>query len=198
MKWRTECFKQFGSVLDLPVLSSYDALSELIGAGAKALDVGCGAHKPFRRLVEDCGGEYFTLDIDTAGDFDYRTFDDVPQETFFDVIIANQILEHVTVQEALEMMAAAVTHLKPGGAVFATVPNTAHPVRQRDCTHITPWPHNDLYSLLRTCGLDVTLMGRFNKHPLTSNPLKRWIIAVICKEFRIDWCDGIVIVGVKR
>lgn len=180
------------------MLSSYDVLTDLIRKDTKILDVGCGAHQPFRKLVEASGGRYFTLDIDTSGDFDYRSFAEIPLEALFEVIIFNQILEHVTVQEALEMVGAAADHLTPGGAVFATVPNTAHPVRQRDCTHITPWPHNDIYSLMRTCGLEVTLMGRFNKHPLTSNPLKRWIIATICKEFRIDWCDGIVIVGVKR
>jgi hypothetical protein len=41
-------------------------------------------------------------------------------------------------------------------------------------------------------------MGRYNKHPLTTDPLKRWIVETVCQEFRIDWCDSIIIVGAKR
>jgi hypothetical protein len=106
-------------------------------------------------------------------------------------------LEHVTVDAAVAMVRAAFRRLSSGGRMLATVPNAAHPVRQRDCTHITPWPTNDLYSLLRSAGFRIDTMARYNKLPLTSNPFKRWVVRTVCQEFRVDWCDSILAVGSK-
>ncbi len=197
MKWRSECFKTFGSALNLPVESPDEVLKALLQPGSIILDIGAGAHKPLENLVKNAGAEYRSLDVDPAGAFDYHSFTEIPSDVSFDVITANQILEHVTVDAAIDIMQNAAAKLKAGGAFFATVPNTSHPVRQRDCTHITCWPANDIYSLFRSVGLSVTRMVRYNKHPLTTNPIKKWIVATICKEFRVDWCDGIIVVGTK-
>jgi hypothetical protein len=192
MKWRTEGFNRFGAVLDMPLLSPHEVLPDLLEAGGKVLDVEAGAHKPFRSIVEKSGATYYSMDTDPDGEFDFRSFADVPEESIFDLIMANQVLEHVSVDDAFSMVSQAHDRLSSGGRLAVTVPNTSHPVRQRDCTHITPWPANDLYSLLRSAGFEVESMTRYNKFPLTDHPLKRWIVEVVCREFRMDWCDSIM------
>ncbi|AFM26290.1 hypothetical protein Desti_3644 [Desulfomonile tiedjei DSM 6799] len=195
MQWRSECHGKFGSFLDYSVKSPHEVLPELLTSGSRVLDIGAGAHKPFRQVIVASGAAYFCMDTDPAGDFDYHSFADVPEGISFDFMMANQVLEHMTVDTAFRTMKAAYERIRPGGKVMVTVPNAAHPVRQRDCTHITPWPPNDLYSLLRSAGFHVDLMTRYNKFPLTDNPLKRWIVEVVCREFRMDWCDSIMAVG---
>ncbi|MBI5248484.1 MAG: class I SAM-dependent methyltransferase [Desulfomonile tiedjei] len=198
MKWRTECYKRFGAVLDLPLRSPGEVIPELANPKSIVLDVGAGAHKPFRSTIERLGAAYFSMDTDPEGTFDFMSFSDVPQDTIFDLVLANQVLEHVSVDDAFNMVSQACQRMAPGGRILVTVPNAAHPVRQRDCTHITPWPANDLYSLLRSAGFEVDSMARYNKFPLTEHPLKRWIVDVVCHEFRMDWCDSIMAIGTRR
>ena len=195
MRWRAECYQRFGPVIDLPLRSPSDVLPELLGNKSRGLDLGAGAHKPFKPLFESSGGAYFSMDIDPDGDFDFHSFSDVPEGMRFDLILANQVLEHVSVDEAFHMVSQAHERLVAGGAILVTVPNAAHPVRQRDCTHVTPWPVNDLYSLLRSAGFQIESLARYNKFPLTDHPLKRWIVDVVCHEFRMDWCDSIMAIG---
>jgi hypothetical protein len=197
MQWRSECHRRFGSVLDLPVASVHDALAGLLGPNLRVLDIGAGAHKPFRNTVKAAHAEYFSMDIDPEGTFDFGSFEDVPPVVKFDLIIANQVLEHLTIDDAFALLNSAGSHMDQGAGLVATAPNAAHPVRQWDCTHITAWPANDLYSLLRSAGLEVTSLARYTKFPLTANPVKRWIVRTVCKEFRIDWCDSIMAVATK-
>jgi len=195
MRWRAECHRRFGSVGDLPLRSPSDVMPQLLSNNSKALDLGAGAHKPFKPLFESLGVIYFSMDIDPDGDFDFQSFSDVPEGMSFNLILANQVLEHVSVDEAYHMLSQAHERLVVGGIIVVTVPNAAHPVRQRDCTHVTPWPVNDLYSLLRSAGFQIQLMARYNKFPLTHHPLKRWIVKVVCHEFRVDWCDSVMTIG---
>jgi len=197
MKWRAECHRRFGSILELPFRAPQEELPGLLHTTARVLDVGAGAHMPFRPAVTRITDFYFSMDTDPEGAFDFRSFDDVPDDFRFDLVIANQVLEHLHVDDAFAMVSSAYEKLATGGRMLATVPNAAHPVRQRDCTHVTPWPANDLYSLLRSAGLEILSLARYNKFPLTGNPLKRWIITTVCREFRMDWCDSIMIVGGK-
>jgi len=198
MNWRSECWQRFGGVLDFPVLGPWEEIPRLVGPQMRVLDVGAGAHLPFKKFVAQAGGIYFSLDADPEGDFDFRSFDEISEGVFFDLVIANQVLEHMSVDEAFAVVRSSYEHLSEGSGMLATVPNAAHPVRQRDCTHITPWPANDLYSLMRSAGFEVVSMTRYNKFPLTRNPLRRWVVQTVCREFRVDWCDSIMALGRKR
>ena len=197
MKWRTECFQRFGPIHDLPVRSVEDQMSDLLFPHSRVLDVGAGAHKPFRKFFTEKTDTYFSLDTDPAGDFDFHSFRDMPADQMFDLVLANQVLEHMLIDDAVDTVDAVFAHLEVGGHFVATVPNAAHPVRQRDPTHLTPWPANDLYSLLRSAGFEVVSMARFNKFPLTTDPLKRWVVETVCQEFRVDWCDSVMATGKK-
>ena len=198
MQWRNECYTRFGPAFNLPLRSLVDELPGLLCFQCRVLDVGAGAHKPLQAVVASSSANYFTMDTDPNGTFDFRSFEEVQPEAYFDVVIADQVLEHMPVGEAFGMVCEAFRHLSEGGWLIASVPNTAHPVRQWDCTHVTPWPANDLYSLLRSAGFIVRKMSHFNKYPLTSNPFKRWVVNTVCREFRVDWCDSIMAVGQKN
>lgn len=195
MQWRSECYARFGSVLNLPVVTVGEVLTGLVKPGEQVLDIGAGAHKPFEQSVTRANARYFSMDIDPGGTFDFTSFEDVPSGFLFNLIIASQVLEHLPADQAFHMVLSAASHMVRGGNMIVTVPNAAHPVRQRDCTHVTPWPMNDLYSLLRSAGLSITSMARYSKYPLTDHPLKRWVVETVCKEFRVDWCDSIVAVA---
>lgn len=197
MKWRTECYSRFGSISDIPLTSYEEELRECLKDRTRLLDVGAGSHKPLKSFVERAGVAYFCLDTDPDGEFDYRSFAEIPEKESFDIVVANQVIEHMGVDEAFNCVRDIFLKLASKGLLFATVPNAAHPVRQRDCTHITPWPANDLYSILRSAGFQIIKLMRYNKYPLTEDPFKRWIVETVCQEFRMDWCDSLLIIGRK-
>lgn len=198
MKWRSECHSRFGSIADIPLASYEEELLGSLAGRSRLLDVGAGAHKPLKAVAERLGISYFCLDTDPDGNFDYLAFSDIPEKATFDIIVANQVIEHMGVDEAFDCVHNVFLKLAPNSLFFATVPNAAHPVRQRDCTHITPWPANDLYSLLRSAGFEITKLRRYNKYPLTEDPFKRWIVQTVCQEFRMDWADSLLIIGQRN
>lgn len=197
-KWRSECFSRFGSISDIPVTDYSQELHNCLSGKEEVLDVGSGAHKPLKSVIEKYGVGYCCLDTDPDGQFDFRSFTEIPESKLFDLVVANQVIEHMGVDDAFECVHNVFQKLVPGGLFFATVPNALHPVRQRDCTHLTAWPANDLYSLLRSAGFHILKLGRYNKRPLTQDPLKRAIVETVCEEFRMDWCDSILIIGQKE
>ncbi len=195
MKWRQECHRRFGSVQDFPIRAPGEEITNLLTPRSRVLDVGAGAHKPFHGTITELTPNYFSLDSDPEGVFDFRSFDEIPAQTTFDLILANQVLEHLSVADAFATAMSALSHLTEEGRLVVTVPNTAHPIRQWDCTHVTAWPANDLYSLLCSADFEVFSMARYNKFPLTAHPLKRWVVETVCNEFRMDWCDSIMAVA---
>jgi hypothetical protein len=197
MQWRSECYQRFGAIQGFPIRTPHEQLAGLLTGTARVLDVGAGAHKPFLPAISQLASAYFSLDTDPDGTFDFRSFADMPPQQRFDLVLANQVLEHLSVDDAFDAVCSAFDHLEIDGYLIATVPNAAHPVRQWDCTHITPWPANDLYSLLRSAGFEVVSMCRYNKVPLTTDPLKRWVVETVCAEFRVDWCDSVMATGKK-
>lgn len=197
-RYRTECAQRFGGVRHLPLRAPHEELTDLLRSDNRVLDIGTGLHKMLPPLRNLPAHRYFSLDNDPAGDYDFWSFDEVPADLKFDLMLANQFLEHLTVVDAFEMLRSAYRHLVDGGYLLATVPNAAHPVRQwQDATHLTAWAMGDLYGLFRAAGFHVSKLARYNKHPLTRNPIKRLVVNIVCEAFRMDWCDSLMIVGQK-
>lgn len=197
--WREECHQRFGSIHHLPLIAWGQELQSLLKKDSRVLDIGAGVKKPLQKTIKDARQRYYSLDNDQAGRFDFCSFDDIPPDLQFDVMVANQVLEHLTINDAFDMVSSGYQKLVEGGCFLATVPNPAHPVRYwADVTHITHWPFNDLYGLFRTAGYSVRTLARYNKTALTHNPIKRMVTNIVCESFRIDWCDSLLIVGQKK
>jgi SAM-dependent methyltransferase len=197
MKWRSECFKRFGAVQGFRIVSPQEEITAFLRPDSRVLDIGAGAHKPLEKSIKAITPFYYCLDTDPDGVFDFRSFSDMPDDLAFDLVLANQVLEHLEVPDAVNVTSMTFSRLAENGRFIATVPNAAHPVRQRDISHVTPWVANDLYSLLKHVGFEIENVARYNKFPLTDDPLKRWIVETVCQEFRVDWCDSIMVTGIK-
>jgi 2-polyprenyl-3-methyl-5-hydroxy-6-metoxy-1,4-benzoquinol methylase len=190
--WCREAHDRFGHYLSLPFVDLWREVRSVAFKDARVLDVGASVEQPWKSVTQS-PENYFSMDVDPMGDFNYRTFDDVPEDVTFDVILMNQMLEHLTMESAFEIVSQARPHLAASGHLIATVPNTAHPVRQWTAPHVTAWAAWDLYGLFRSCGYDVVKMARYGKKQLDGNWIRRFIVKVVCDQFRVDWADSILL-----
>jgi len=199
VKWRGECGKRFGKIKDLKIVNPHKVLQDIVeNTQGLVLDFGCGIDKVHRKAYGIPSNRYFSMDNDPDGDFDYHFIEDIPKEQQFDLVIMNQVIEHIPFEDCMKMMAHLSEFINGGGNIFITVPNVQHPVRYwGDLDHVTPWTYEDIYGLFKNIGYEVEQLARFNKHRLPINPVKRYIIKTVCDVFRVDWCDSIMGLGKK-
>ena len=199
MRWVDECNRLLGGgIQQLPILQNPSAQCRRLYQGGRVLDIGAGAHKPLQSRLGIPDSLYVSLDNDPDGDFTYGEADDIPLSAQFDFAMMNEVLEHLTVDDAAALEAAANRHMAPEALLVVTIPNVAHPVRQwSHALHVTAWPFPHLYGLLRHAGLNVIEVARYNKKPLARNPLKSFVVKTVLDTFRMDWCDSVMLMARK-
>lgn len=196
---RKECGQKFGAIHELKLIKPNRLIQKILETSSEGvLDFGSGVdhhHKSEYQIPDD---RYFSLDSDSSGAFDYRSLEEIPFGQKFDLVIMNQVIEHIQFDDCVEVIEQVSNILGPGGRLLITVPNVQHPVRYwGDVDHVTPWTFEDIYGVLRRIGFAVDEIGRFNKYRFPLNPLKRFILKTVCIGFRVDWCDSIVVLGRK-
>lgn len=195
--WR-DAVEKFGTIFQLPIIrSSYGYIRENYN-NQTILDVGAGVDLYIKKMLKLNENTYFSLDNDLSGTFTYRHVSDIPNELQFDWIVLNQILEHLTIEQAYEMLLDLRSHLKQDGRTVITLPNTFHPIRYwSDPTHVTPWSYAAMYALCRVTGYKVHKIYRYSKNRRPLDPLSRVIERIMRRLYRIDWCDSIMIIATK-
>jgi 2-polyprenyl-3-methyl-5-hydroxy-6-metoxy-1,4-benzoquinol methylase len=194
-----ECFQQFGSIFSLPII--YNVTGEIIACYSKGnvLDIGCGKEKLLQSAFNDklLDGEYYSLDNDPQGEFDFTDVNDIPLTLRFSLVTANQLFEHLTIDRSIELMCTACQHLLPGGKIVATIPNISHPNRYvTNVTHTTPWGYNNFNMLFKYANLKVTNIYRYSKrHP--QGIMEKLIAKYVARVYRMDWCDSIMLIAEK-
>lgn len=195
-----ECFKEFKLIFDLPIIP--DPYTEMLSNynDGNILDIGAGKAKPFFSTVNGFlkKGIYYSLDTDPQGDFDFQNIDQIPKDLYFSLIIANQVFEHLSVQESIEMMYKAAQHLVVGGKIIITVPNISHPNRQiSNITHVTAWGYNSFYMVFKYADLKIAKIARYSKrHP--HGLMEKLITKYVSRVYRMDWCDSILMMGIRN
>jgi 2-polyprenyl-3-methyl-5-hydroxy-6-metoxy-1,4-benzoquinol methylase len=158
-----------------------------VATDAVILDVGCGVGQFMFYLAQ--AGNRNIVGIDISADTIQRAksmqptldFRQVPSgEAFlhdhpihFDVIVLNDVLEHIEPEALLPLVRALLEALKPGGRLIVKTINAAYPLgnssRYQDLTHRTSFHEKSLRQLLRHCGF--TAIECFQEEIGIYNPL---------------------------
>ncbi len=126
----------------------------------KALDFGCGDGKLLNGLQEE---GWQTFGIEPSSDVAFlrhQRLEDLPAEPSFDFVILHHVLEHVA--EPLDLLQRLSRAMRPGGALFISVPRLDTLPHHGDfsyClngrTHIVSFTEDCLRELLRRAGLEM-------------------------------------------
>lgn len=197
---RNECVKKFGGMLDLPIIDNPYLEAKSSYTSGDLLDVGAGKDLPLKQHFISTlkNGNYFAMDNDPRGHFDFKSTKEIKSDLKFNLAFANQVLEHLEIPEAENLIQDLFNVLNPEAVLILTVPNINHPVRHwGDVTHKTAWNYNAIYPLLEMNGFSVIKIARYSKkHP--QGLIEKFIAQKMASIYRIDWCDSILVKATKQ
>jgi len=187
----------FPRVLKVPIIPDANRLLyELIPEGGSILDVGAND----RKLEGYLKGrpkklDYKSFDIDRRYKHDYYSLDDITER--FDTIVSFEVIEHLGVEEAVELVGRLYGLLKDSGTLVLSTPNVFHPtIFWRDCTHRTGFRYNELAGILSSVGFNNLSVYRVFRGSIRDriviffyNPLLRLM--------NMDYCGRIIVTGEK-
>jgi len=188
--------KRFGGLWQLPVRKRYHQVLSAYGkSGISLLEVGAG-NRGLAERMQDYWGEfdYQSCDIDRTYDHDYVSVDEV--EGKYDVICAFELIEHIALGEAADMLTKLRRNLKPGGRLVLTTPNVFYPPAfLRDATHVTPFCYDELGGLLTITGFQVQSIYRLYHDSLLKKFVRRILMYPVFRILGIDFAKQIVVVA---
>lgn len=173
----------------------FDAVRE---AGS-LLDVGAGDLRVMQ-MFQQAGflGEYHTQDIGHEFAYTYQSLDDVDRG--YDAVLCLDVLEHLPLNDGLQLLERLVSLLNPGGRLIVQTPN-ARCVRDPmswDMTHVQLYNIFDLWAWLSCQGLDVQGY-RVQFVPSPPGPLRRLHMAAhawfVSRWLGCDYTDNIVLIA---
>lgn len=190
--------KRYPSIWSLPLkkrhhqlvrenLQMIDSILEL-GAGSRNFYELIRKHKP--------DVQYKSFDIDRTHSHDFHRLEDISGQ--YDAVCMFEVIEHVRPELALQMLRSAHRHLKAGGLLFVTTPNTFHPPEYlRDATHITPWCYDELGAIVQLAGFDLDRVYRLYQDSFLKKVLRRFMFQPLFRLLGLDFAKQIIAVGRK-
>lgn len=172
-----------------------DVLYAGLTGGERLLDVGAGdATRRERVRAKFPGVTYVSVDPDPEARADHAQVGDAPGE--FDVAILFEVVEHVRPEAAVELLASVRTKLRAGGTVHVSVPSTHTPGRfQRDCTHVTPWAHDELGAALVLAGFELVALHRTFPGAAIPRAFRRFVLGPVGHVWGLDYAHSVVATG---
>jgi SAM-dependent methyltransferase len=162
--------------------------------GDLVLDVGANDRNVERYLKEHSApARYFSCDVDRTLHHDYYSLDEVDRT--FDVVCLFDVIEHLQVPIARDMVKKLFGVLGPGGKLYVSTPNVDHPTRfWRDCTHITPFRYDELAGLMIGAGFTDIQVFRIARMKWQDR-LRYVLAAPTLRLLGIDFAPSILLIG---
>ena len=172
--------------------------SKLSEKSPKILDIGAGQKCLERALkIRHIDTDYHSMDVTNASGekYDFRDIECIVGQ--YDLIVMQEVIEHLPLETGLRYLRKAYELLSPNGFLVVTVPNMFRPVQFFvDFSHITHYPLPDLYAILRSIGFkgEATLR-RVEIRPAGLSIKQRVILQARKLLYRLmgfDWAHGVL------
>ena len=172
---------------------------------ARIVDVGCGAGHFLYYLKKKGYADYSGIDVSEsqvkfcaekfgAHVIQADAFDFLKQhQDAFDLIVSNDVIEHIKKERVIEFLCLIRRALKPGGSVFLRTPNCGNPMairlRYADFTHEFCVTEKSFHQIFYLAGFrDITILPNVEKGFL--NKLAAGIIRFVLAK--LMWYQGFV------
>ncbi len=198
-EYRDKFHKQYPEVWDLKILRKrFPFILKNIKEGEKILDVGAYDRALGSRLKRHLPNIlYRSVDIDRQKFHDFYSLDDV-NETF-DLVFLFEVIEHLTIEEGINVLRKIYNLLNPKGRLILSTPNIFNPGRfWRDASHKQAYCYDELAGILLAQGYEIKEIYRTYNDALHKYLFRVYIMSHIHRYLGIDFAKSILILAQKR
>jgi len=196
--YRDEIHKQYPSIWDLRLIKRPSWLMKRhLCPGMHILDVGAGDRRIEKR-VKDIYPDilYKSMDKDRSVPHDFYSFDDIDEQ--FDLIILFEVLEHMELEEGVEMLNKLNELLVDGGKLIISTPNIFHPNSfWTTADHKTAYSYEELGGVVLSQGFEVLEIYRTFHASLLKYFLRLTLFYPLHRILNVDFAKSIVVMAQK-
>jgi SAM-dependent methyltransferase len=197
--YRDRIHRQYREIWDLKILRKrFPLILRILRDGEKVLDVGASN----RNLLDRLKRRYPNLicksmDVDRERPHDYYSLEEIQES--FDAVFLFEVIEHLPLEEGIQLLKKIYRLLNEGGRLILTTPNVFNPNRfWRDVTHKVAYCYDELAGLLMAQGFQIREMYRTYNDPLHRYFFRVYVMAPLHRYLGIDFAKSILVVAEKR
>ena len=161
------------------------------------LDIGAGNRMIGEKITRALGIQnYKSMDIDRKQFHDYYSLDEIKES--FDAVLLFEVIEHLDLEEGIDLIRKIYSLLNPGGKLVMTTPNLYHPNRYWDCHHKTPYRYDELGGLLSATGFITRNVCRIYNDAFLRRLFRIYVAAPLHRYLNVDFAPSILIIAHKE
>jgi SAM-dependent methyltransferase len=165
----------------------------------RLLDYGAGDKRlKGKFLAAGFKGRYETLDLSAEDKHEYSSISEIKGK--FDAILCLEVIEHMSLNDYVDLMDEFGKLLEPGGSLVIGTPNPlcVVPMWAGDPGHVQQYPIADLAADFVVRGYEVKAFRvRYGAWPKGLPALRFFVMRVLCYFLSVDYAHGIVVIGKK-
>jgi len=197
--YRDQIHGRYPEIWDLKILRKrFPLILENIRDGEKILDIGASNRNLEERLKRHYPNLiYKSMDVDREQVHDFYSLEEI-QETF-DVVFLFEVIEHLELEEGLNVLEKVYGLLHGGGRLILTTPNVFNPSRfWRDATHKVAYCYDELGGLLLAQGFQIRAMYRTYSDAFHRYLFRLYFMAPLHRYLGVDFAKSILVIAEKK
>jgi SAM-dependent methyltransferase len=195
---RAEIHKIYPDIWDLKIVRKrLPFMLKYIKDGDRILDIGASSRDLEPRIKKHRPQVvYKSMDIDREVVHDYHSLDEIEER--FNVIFLFEVIEHLDLEEGVDLFKKIHSLLEQGGVLILSTPNTFNPGRfWRDATHRVAYCYDELGGLLLSQNFKIRGMYRTYNDAFHRYLLRVYVMSSLHRYLGIDFARSILVVAEK-
>ena len=198
-EYRDQIHARYPEIWDLRILRKrFPLMVKTIQDNEKVLDIGASNRnfqerlkRHFPRLI------YKSMDIDREQFHDFYSLEEIREP--FDVVLLFEVIEHLCLEEGVQLIKKIHDLLDEKGRLILTTPNVFNPSRfWRDATHRVAYCYDELGGLLLAHGFQIKAMYRTYNDAFHRYLFRVCVMAPLHRYLGIDFAKSILVIAEKK
>jgi 2-polyprenyl-3-methyl-5-hydroxy-6-metoxy-1,4-benzoquinol methylase len=196
--YRDQIHERYRKIWHIPLIKRrFSLIEKNIRTGMRILDVGAGERGMEGKIVKKHDGViYKSMDIDRRFHHDYYSLDDIDEQ--FDLVLFLDVIEHLELEDGLQMLQRINELLVDGGNLIINTPNIFNPSRcLLDAKHKVGANSEELGGILLSQGFNVLDIYRTYNDSVPKYFLRRTLFYPLHRILNVDFAKSILIKAYK-
>jgi SAM-dependent methyltransferase len=198
-EFRDQIHSRYPEIWDLKILRKrFPLMVRTIQDSEKVLDIGASnrnlqerLRRRFPKLI------YKSMDVDREQFHDFYSMEEIQDS--FDVVFLFEVIEHLSLEEGVQLIRKIYGLLNEGGRLILTTPNVFNPGRfWRDATHKVAYCYDELGGLLLAQGFQIKAMYRTYSDAFHRYLFRIYVMAPLHRYLGIDFAKSVLLIAEKR